>query len=171
MPSYAVTVLTIVGLLAEPGVLCLIDALSKKRLRAGPRFAISCNVATPQSAQPQILEPLLLCYSAKKYKKLYLFIGPANKNTTNHTDKGDFCEIDRNSQETQKATANALFANKGVIDKAHCPPKKAHFLPVIQFFNLDRSGKLDIFCRRVEVECGTTHRRGRCARLPNAYRN
>jgi hypothetical protein len=80
-----------VGLFAEPGVLCLIDALNQNRLRVEPRFAISRNVGTPQTAQPQILGPLLLCYSAKKYKKLYLFIGPANKNTTNHTDKGHFC--------------------------------------------------------------------------------
>ncbi|MHC4751183.1 MAG: hypothetical protein ACYTFW_15095 [Planctomycetota bacterium] len=30
----------------------------------------------------------LLSSSAKKYEKLYLFMGPANKNVTTHTNKG-----------------------------------------------------------------------------------
>jgi hypothetical protein len=49
-------------------------------------------------------------YSAKKYEKLYLFMGPANKNITTHTNIRYFSALG-NKQEGEKGVPNTHSSN------------------------------------------------------------
>jgi hypothetical protein len=86
-----------VGLFAEPNSLCLIDELRQNGLRAGLHFATSRKMRTPKVLNHNFWDSYLMLFG-KKYEKLYLFMGPANKNTTNYTNKRHFRGVGSNQK-------------------------------------------------------------------------